>query len=108
MYPLCSARSMIQSASTPPPSPPMAKIAMVSGRVLVSNGAFIVASPGCRSCGDQLTTRQPLLQEPDHLVAPARLEPIPSAGIVDDRGAVERRAEHCGVRNLAAQAASHA
>ena len=40
----------------------MAKIAMVSGRVLVSNGAFIVASPGCRSCGHQLTTRQPLLR----------------------------------------------
>ena len=31
--PLCSAKSTSQSASTPPPSPPMAKMAMVTARV---------------------------------------------------------------------------
>src|SRR6478752_8357593 len=97
---------MSQSASTPPPSPPMAKIAIVIGRVLVSNGAFIADFSGL--CRQQLPTCQSLLQEPDYGVAHAGLEAIPPGRIVDDGSPVERRAQNRGVRDLAAQAAAHA
>src|ERR1700732_2344600 len=92
MSPLCSARSISQSARTPPPSPPMAKIAIVIGRVLVSNGAFIADFSGL--CRQQLPTCQSLLQEPDYGVAHAGLEAIPPGRIVDDGSPVERRAQH--------------
>src|SRR3954453_11286210 len=96
---------MIQSASTPPPSPPIAKMAMVMGRVR-ARGAFIVASPTWRSGGNQLAPNQTLLQEADDGVADAHLEAIPAARIIDDRGAVERRTQHGRVRDLTAQSAA--
>ena len=48
------------------------------------------------------------LEEADHGIADARLEAIPAGRIGDQRGAVERRAQHRGVADLAAQPAADA
>src|SRR5215469_986393 len=43
-HPSCSATSTIQSASTPPPCPPMARMAMASGFSSKTGGEFGAAS----------------------------------------------------------------
>src|SRR6188474_1810395 len=101
-YPPCCARSTIQSASTPPPSPPSASTAMVMGRTLGTAASIFSSSSGGEAAVD------PVLQPADHRAAQAVLQVVPARRIGDDRGAVERRAEHGGVRDLAAQPAADA
>src|SRR4051812_12941067 len=88
---------MIHSASTPPPSPPMARMAMVIGRCSV-----VVISSRRKLAFD------PPLEEADHGVADARLELVPLGGVGDQRSAVERGAQHRGVAHLATQPAADA
>src|SRR5580704_8480403 len=99
----CSAKSMIQSASTPPPSPPMARMAILIGRTL----AALMVGSVTSADGERAAVQAPL-QRPDDEAAHARQEPVPAGWIVDDRGAVERRAQHRRVRDLAAQAEADA
>src|SRR5271166_647102 len=48
------------------------------------------------------------LQSADDSLAPSRESPVPAGGVEDDLGAVERGAEDCGLRDLAAIAATDA
>src|SRR5438093_7021513 len=93
-YPPCCARSTIQSASTPPPSPPSASTAMVIGRTLGTVASIFSCSGGSEAAVD------PALQPADHCAAQAVLQAVPAGRLGDDRGAVERRAEHGGMRDL--------
>src|SRR5512134_1438105 len=101
MWPLCSPRSTIQSASTPPPSPPIARIAILIGctPVIVLRSSERVA---------RAQPRIAPLQPADHRAAQALAQPVPARGVADDLRLVERRAQHRGVRHLAAQAAADA
>src|SRR6478609_3438123 len=99
IWPLASARSTIQSASTPPPSPPMARIAILIGCL-----AFMRFSEGVARAG----TRVAPLQDADDGAAHALAQAVPAAGVADDLRLVEGRAQHGGMRNLAAQAAADA
>src|SRR5262245_3855055 len=80
---------MIQSASTPPPSPPSAAIRMVTGRsgnAMVSGRLEPADDPGAQA------------------IDPA----VEDVRVLHDLGAEERRAQHRRVRHLPAQAAAYA
>src|SRR6202008_4644105 len=94
--------SMIQSASTPPPSPPMARIAILIGRTLSGAALTFLSSRRNRAAIEAP------LQRGDHKRSHARERAVEQRWIVDDRRAVERRAQHRCVRDLAAQPAAHA
>src|SRR5262245_18672316 len=108
-YPPCWARSTIQSASTPPPSPPSATTGTVVGRPVPTSGCprAALAGPFLSSSRSEADVHAPL-QPADHRAAYLALQPIPSRRVGDDRSAVERRAKHGRVRNLAAQSAADA
>src|SRR3954470_21269765 len=99
MYPLDSPRSTIQSASTPPPSPPMARIAILIGCIRFMRSSEGVAFAGARGAA---------LQVADDGAADALAQAVPAARVGDDLRLVEGRAQHRGVRDLAAQAAADA
>src|SRR5437762_14295582 len=84
-YPPCSARSTIQSASTPPPSPPSATTAMVIGRTLGTCASISGSGRGEAAVDASL-------QPADHRPAHLDLQAPPARRLGDDAGAVERRA----------------
>src|SRR5215467_16680 len=86
--------STSHSASTPPPCPPTAGIRTESTR-----SSVICRKGGIRSRRGQAR---------DDGAAETREQPPPFRGILDDANLVERRAEHGGVRDLAADTAAHA
>ena len=136
--PSASAARTIQSVSTPPPSPPSAAIRSVTGAVAhvgsVSGAVRTVGSLSAvtgvrvgmrgaalgRCVGDPLTAvRSPAgrgsswhdrvaLQQADELLARPMQHAVPGIRIAHDLGAIERRAQHGGVRDLAAQPAADA
>src|SRR5262245_42786517 len=81
---------MIQSASTPPPSPPSAAIRMLTGR---SGRAMIALGR---------------LQPADDRAAPAVDPPVEEVGVLNDLRAEKRRAQYRRVRDLAAESAADA
>ena len=91
--PRLAAAAMIQSVSTPPPSPPSAAIRRVTGRSGDDHAAAFRAAAG---------------EETDDAPAQRRHACGPTVRIADHLGAVERRAQHRGMRDLAAQAAADA
>src|ERR1700736_4836758 len=93
---------MIQSASTPPPSPPMARIAILIGRTWSGAALTFISSRRERAA------LEAPLQRADHDRAHTRERAIEEGRVVDDRGAVERGAQHRRVRDLAAQPAADA
>src|SRR4051812_1394326 len=100
MCPLNSPRSTIQSASTPPPSPPMARIAILRGWAAI----FLP-----RSERELLASaRIALLQPADHRAAHPLAKAVPARRVGNDLRLVERRTQHGGMGNLAAQAAADA
>src|SRR5512134_3804304 len=92
IQPLCSPRSTIQSASTPPPSPPIARIAILIG-------SERIALPRARGAS---------LQMADHDAPHVLAQAVPPRRVANDLRLVERRAQHCGVRHLATQTAADA
>src|SRR5207247_4100986 len=100
--PWLSASATIQSTSTPPPWPPMASTAIESGLVGSIGIMFIAAA----SRGHDAAPVAPVLQIADHGGAQRRQQAIEPRRVVDDVGAVERRAQHGGLGNLAAIAAA--
>src|SRR5438270_8837490 len=86
MWPLNSPRSTIQSASTPPPSPPMARIAILRG------WAAIVLPPSEREL--LASPRIALLQPADHRPADPLAKAVPARRVGNDLRLVERRAQH--------------
>src|SRR5450631_840605 len=106
MWPCCSPRSTIQSASTPPPSPPMAMIAILMGEVDIGSGLRGAASG---SEGVALApARVGTLPPTDERNAQALTRAFPAPGMADEPGPVERRAQDRGLRHVAAVAATHA
>src|SRR3954471_16436952 len=101
--PFSSPMSTIQSARTPPPSPPMARTAMRIERGV--SAPVIVVSSRCRGRGGP---GQAALQEADDGPAQPRLQVVPPRRVVDDRGLVERGAQHGRVADLAAEPAADA
>src|SRR5690606_14594327 len=101
----CSAMSTIQSARTPPPWPPMARMAILMGEPLW-NVMLVMAGLLERILTQTLAAAR--LQQADDALAHLGLEQIPLGWIVDEVGPVERRAQHGGVRDLAAVAAADA
>src|SRR5689334_2569704 len=104
IQPCSSARATIQSANTPPPWPPMAKMAIVSGLsvaswVLMLTVAFTVLS-SVRKSDARIGAAG--LQPADDRSADSRHEPVPTCGIEDNVGPVERGAENRSLRHLAA------
>ena len=115
--PCDSASSTIQSASTPPPWPPIAITAMQTGRSAVNrSGVSLSAFPRGRSSAERphqsaktmrrasrRRCRKPITDaaQPGH-------EAVEPGRIVDDVGAIERRAEHGSLRHFAAIAAADA
>src|SRR5436305_13920461 len=91
-HPLASPRSTIQSASTPPPSPPIARIAILIGSERIPLPRLRIAP----------------LQPPDHRAAHTLAQAVPAGRVAHDLRAVERRAQHGGMRHLAAQTAADA
>ena len=85
------AASTSQSAMTPPPSPPSAAIRIVNGRACAGTVACRCVARRCSR------DREPLSSAT-----------VPQARVLDDFGAIERRAQHRGMRVLAAQAAADA
>src|SRR5262245_14707183 len=89
-YPELSARSTIQSASTPPPSPPIARMAMLIER------AGATPPPEEADCDSWLIpmgfsgrdTRQPpinpALQQANHSVSQFCFQAVPCAGVGND------------------------
>src|SRR5256885_6237933 len=90
--------STIQSASTPPPSPPMAKIAILIGCVITR------PSEGVLGAALGLAALEPA----DHARAHALAEAVPARRVADDLRLVEGGAQHRGMRDIAAVAAAHA
>src|ERR1700745_3044450 len=104
-----SAVSTIQSVSTPPPWPPIARMAIDSGfsrgkRWIAGASASIVAT----SRKHNPPRLAPVLKPCDQCAPQAGNEAIPPRWIEDDIGAVERGAQHSGLRYLAAIAAADA
>src|SRR5579872_997131 len=98
VYPLLSARSTIQSDRTPPPSPPIARIATV-------------IALGCVAISGRDTLEPPrdtALKEPNDGTPHPRHESFPGSRIRHDLRAIKRRAEHRSVRHLTAQTAADA
>ena len=95
--PRAAAAAMIQSVSTPPPSPPSAAISRVMGRVVV----------GC-SCEIMRGPLHGAAEDADDAPAQRRHHAVPPGRIADQLGAVERRAQHGGMGDLAAQPAADA
>jgi len=65
-------------------------------------------SHNARSSGADEALLVAARQGADHRAPHLLLESIPACGIGDDGGAIERRAQHCRVRDLPAQAAADA
>src|SRR5208282_525179 len=110
--PCDSASSTIQSDSTPPPWPPMAITATQIGRSAVNllgvrGRSFMTPRPASVREGDPVGLAA-ALQEADHRAAQTGDEAVEPGRVVNDVGAVERRAEHSGLRHLAAIAAADA
>ena len=107
--PACSAMSTIQSASTPPPWPPMARTAILIGEAARGAAEVLMllsmSEPQSASCA---SARAAALQETDHRPAHAGQEPVAAGGVVDDVGAIERGAQHGGMGHFTAVAAAHA
>src|SRR5688572_20707689 len=98
---------MIQSTSTPPPWPPIAITAMAVGRRVSRVGeerAASIASSG----QPQPPTAAQALEDADDGGAHACDRAVPAGGIDDDVGAIEGRAEHGCLRNVAAIATADA
>src|SRR3954469_18280303 len=91
--------STIQSASTPPPSPPMARMAILIGCCGMGSRSERIGRAALGLAA---------LQPADHPGAKAFAQQVPTARIADDLRLVERRAQHRSVRNLAAHAAADA
>src|SRR5688572_18512297 len=89
MYPLASPRSTIQSASTPPPSPPMARIAILIG--------WTLRCMRISECEAFARLGVAALQVTDDGAAHALPQSVPPVRIGDDLRLVERRTQHSGV-----------
>src|SRR5271156_6987385 len=112
-YPPCSARSTIQSASTPPPSPPMARIARVRARGAALSalselkGAIELAStpnvlvPASAGNSRDAAVNSPL-QKANHGNAQAGFRIIPPTWIGNNFAAIKGGAKPRGMRNFAA------
>src|ERR1700723_1082538 len=104
-YPECSAKSTIQSAKTPPPSPPIARIATVIAleASLVEVAPVFMLNPcvHAQSSASGLNSSQPAvwapLQTGDHDLPDIRLESIPCAWIRDTLGTIKGRANPRGM-----------
>src|SRR5579859_3140756 len=111
MKPHCSPISTIQSASTPPPSPPIAKMAIV-----IARAGELVRLPlddismlfALLSCDSFETTLAPTLQPCDQPGSHSRFYAIPARWVGNNVGAIKRRTQTRRMRHLSAQTASHA
>src|SRR5690606_22976574 len=101
----CSAMSTIQSASTPPPWPPMARMAILMGEP-AWNVVLVMARPLERILIQALAAAR--LQQADDALAHLGLEQVPLSRVVDEVGPVERGAQHGGMGDLAAVSAADA
>src|SRR5690606_8380575 len=86
---------------TPPPSPPMATIAILIGCAADIADTCSEVEAGARALAARL-------QPADHAAAQPFAPAVAAVGVFDDARLVERRAQHRGVRGLAAQAAANA
>src|SRR5262245_57671917 len=95
IQPWLSPSATIQSTSTPPPCPPMASTAMVTGLAGSSLDGGIMAFMGVAPSGESdAALVAPALQEADHRRAQPRDHSVEHTRIVDDVGPIERRAQH--------------
>src|SRR5579862_9969588 len=107
--------STIQSASTPPPSPPMARMAIVIARggcgtvpvAAEESSGRVSAGSGTSAEDGREAAVDTSLQEADDCTPEACGQALESRRVRHESGPVERRAQDCGVGDLAAQTASH-
>src|SRR5437870_8975837 len=97
--PCASAVTTIQSHRTPPPCPPIARIAMVIG---LSRSRGRAASIRAFSAKNNAAHIPPLLEIPDDGAAQTRERAVPPCRIVDHVRPIEGRAEHGGFGDLTA------
>src|SRR5690625_1254704 len=101
IYPLCSPKATIQLARTPPPSPPIAKIA-----ILIGLTCMLVQPYELKRVSRALsvaTTLQPADHGATHLVH----ELVQTGRIIDDFGTIERGAKYRRMRDFATQTTAH-
>src|SRR6266496_3804278 len=98
-HPCASAVTTIQSHRTPPPCPPIARIAMVIGLSRSRGRSSFTTAP---SCEHNATRIPPLLQISDHHAAQSRQPSVPPRRVVDDIRPIEGRTEYGGFGHLGA------
>src|SRR5262245_6760337 len=106
--PWLSANATIQSISTPPPCPPIARIATEIGLLPMGTmgvSAFMRSDPSAERDPASVATA---LEKTDHRGAHACQEPIKDRRVMNDVGAIKRGTEHRGFRHLTAIAATDA